>query len=253
MNKEIILRTEKATKTFTGFGRSVKAVDQVDVEIAKGDFVTIMGASGSGKSSLLFLMSALERCDSGRVFYRDRQIDNAKASELAELRKRSFGFVFQGIHLVPYLSLRENVRIAALTAGTPADQADRQTTELMERFSLAEAQNGLPSRVSGGEAQRAAAARAMINKPEILFADEPIGALNHSAGMAILETLNQLNREGQTIIMVTHELTSACYGNRVLFLRDGSLQGELLFHDAEAPSFEDRRHKLVNWLEERGW
>lgn len=255
MKNEIILKAENTGKNYNDSGRIVTAVDSVNLEVHKGDFVIIMGASGSGKSSLLFLLSCLEKCDTGSIMFRDKRIDTARPAELAELRRKAFGFVFQGIHLVPYLSLRENVRIASLTAGNSISKTDEMVSELMEGFSLGEAQYGLPSRVSGGEAQRAAVARAIINKPEILFADEPTGSLNHSAGSAILESFAKLNAEGQTIVLVTHELNAACYGNRVIFMRDGKLHGELNMKEEskEISSFEQRRMKLVSWLDERGW
>jgi putative ABC transport system ATP-binding protein len=258
MNR-VILEARGLAKRYGGGGRAVAAVDGVDLAVRAGEFLVIMGASGSGKSSLLFLLSGLEKPDAGEVSFKGLRIEAASAKRLAGLRRRAFGFVFQGIHLIPYLSLQENVRVAALAAGSGGKEASARSDALMERFDLGQARFGLPSRVSGGEAQRAAVARAIINGPELLFADEPTGALNHQAGMAILDTFYGLNSAGQTIVMVTHDLGAAAYGHRIAFMRDGRIEGELEFgtapegDEAAAAERNDRRRRLVDWLSERGW
>lgn len=231
-------------------------MDGAGLEIERGEFIVIMGPSGSGKSSLLFLLSGLEKPDDGSVMYGETRVDSAGAAELARLRREHFGFVFQGIHLIPYLTLRENIRIAALAGGAAGREADAQTDALLRRFSLESAAAGLPSRVSGGEAQRAAVARAIVNSPSLLFADEPTGALNRQAGKAILEALRELNAEGLSIVMVTHDLGAAAYGDRIVFMRDGALEGELRFtadDDNEEERQKTRSLELAAWLAERGW
>lgn len=256
MTDRPILSCSGLTKRYAGMGRETLAVDSVDLAVEPGEFLCVMGQSGSGKSSLLFLLSGLERADSGSVEFQGRPIERAGADELARLRRTSFGFVFQAIHLIPYLSLEENVRVAALAAGLSGREASARSGELMENFGLGQARAGLPSRVSGGEAQRAAVARAIVNRPALVFADEPTGSLNRSAGVAILDSLAALNERGsQTIVMVTHDLVAAAYGSRVAFMRDGRIAGILDFGKpaADEAARDLRRMELVAWLRERGW
>jgi putative ABC transport system ATP-binding protein len=255
MKGHTILEGRNLVKRYTGSGRDVIAVNGTGVSVETGEFLVIMGSSGSGKSSLLFLLSGLEKPETGEVEFKGNRIEAAGAAELAKLRQKEFGFVFQGIHLVPYLTLMENVRVAALAGGAAGREASARAEDLMERFGLLEARAGLPSRVSGGEAQRAAVARAVVNRPALLFADEPTGALNHQAGKSILDEFAKLNREGQTIVMVTHDLGAAAYGNRVAFMRDGRIDDDLSFEAKAADEAErgERRMRLVSWLAERGW
>ena len=212
----------------------------------------IMGSSGSGKSTLLYALSGMDRSNSGRVIYQEQDIANASEKELTRLRAENFGFVFQRTHLISNLTLNENIQMAGLISNLSDKETKIRTDDLVRRMKLEEAKDRLPSQVSGGEAQRAAVARAAINKPAILFADEPTGALNKANSEEVLNLLSSLNGEGQSILLVTHDREAALRGNRILYLEDGVIIGEL-----DLPVYDGkdkiREERLSTWLEGLGW
>ena len=246
--KETILSGRSLTKTF---GENT-VLHGIDIDIYAGDFTVIMGPSGSGKSTLLYALSGMDRVSGGQLLYRDRDIANATEKELTQLRAEQFGFVFQRTHLISNLTLHENIRMAGLIGSLPEKEAGRRTNELIERMGLEGAKHRLPSQVSGGEAQRAAVARAAINKPAILFADEPTGALNKANSEEVLNLLSSLNKEGQSVLLVTHDREAALRGNRVLYLMDGSIMGEISLSSYEGKDAA-REKQLSAWLESFGW
>ncbi len=262
-----ILTARKVSKCFAAEETEVQAVRDIDLDIIEGDFTVIMGSSGSGKSTLLYSLSGLDRPSSGEVSYKNKRLDSMSERDLAILRRKSFGFVFQNINLVPNLSIEENILVAACLPKGGRVDAERRTDELLDILGIASIASHLPGESSGGEQQRAAAARALVNKPDILFADEPTGALNFAAGQQLLDLLNIVNRRGQSIVMVTHDLKAAARGNRVLFMRDGSIVGDYRFATDLQPSAEgadewaarlaglqaQREKALFAWLSERGW
>lgn len=260
--KEVILR---GTDMVKAFGETT-VLQGVSLEVYKGDFTVIMGASGSGKSTLLYALSGMDRLSGGQLLYTpgrpgkmcqssklssDKMIDIAHASEkeLTCLRAEDFGFVFQRTHLVSSLTLEENIRMAALICGSMSEKEIGEKTEaLIHQMRLEKAKDRLPAQVSGGEAQRAAVARAVITKPGILFADEPTGALNKANTEEVLNLLTALHGEGQSILLVTHDREAALRGNRVLYLEDGAIVGEL-----ESGPYQGkdrvREQELASWLE----
>ena len=246
--KEVILSGNSITKAFGG----TVVLHGIDVEIYDGDFTVIMGASGSGKSTLLHALSGMDRVSSGQLLYRKNDITNASEKKMTRLRAEDFGFVFQRTHLISNLTLYENIRMAGLIGTLPEKEVRLRTDELIGRMNLENAKDRLPSQVSGGEAQRAAVARAVINKPSILFADEPTGALNRANSQEVLNLLSSLHGSGQSVLLVTHDREAALRGNRILYLEDGNIIGEL---ELQAYTGKDRlrEEKLSAWLEGLGW
>ena len=246
--KEAILSRKKITKSF---GDNT-VLHGIDIELFAGDFTVIMGSSGSGKSTLLYALSGMDRISGGELIYRGRDITNASEKELTQLRSGDFGFVFQRTHLISNLTLSENIRMAGLI-GSLSDKESRERADaLIARMNLDGAKDRLPSQVSGGEAQRAAVARAVINTPSLLFADEPTGALNRANSEEVLNLLSSLHSEGQSVLLVTHDKEAAMRGNRILYLEDGSITGELVLPDY-AGKDKVREEKLSAWLEGLGW
>lgn len=215
-------------KTFSQSGVSTAILDQVDIDIFQHDFTVIMGPSGAGKSTLLYALSGMDRITDGKIAYQGKTISRYSESQMARLRSQEFGFVFQQTHLVSNLSLYENVAVAGYVGKKRSPQeAAKRAEALLEQMNVGSAKDRLPALVSGGEAQRAAIARAMINDPGLLFADEPTGALNKSNSEDVLDLLSRLNQSGQSILMVTHDVRAALRGNRILYLEDGKVLDEL--------------------------
>lgn len=215
-------------KTFSQSGVSTAILDQVDIDIFQHDFTVIMGPSGAGKSTLLYALSGMDRITDGKIAYQGKTISRYSENQMARLRSQEFGFVFQQTHLVSNLSLYENVAVAGYVGKKrPPQEAAKRAEALLEQMNVGSAKDRLPALVSGGEAQRAAIARAMINDPGLLFADEPTGALNKSNSEDVLDLLSRLNQSGQSILMVTHDVRAALRGNRILYLEDGKVLDEL--------------------------
>lgn len=252
--KESILSSKNLCKSFANDGVQNHVLNNVDVEIYKGDFTVIMGASGSGKSTLLYCLSGMDTVTSGDVIYKSEVISSYREKKMAKLRTEDFGFVFQQMHLVSNLTLFENVTVAGyLSSKMTAAQVEERAKNLLESVNIDTQKNRLPSQVSGGEAQRAAIARAVINQPALVFADEPTGALNRRNTQEVLELLKKLNEQGQSILMVTHDIRAAIRANRLLYLEDGKIRGEM-----ELPTYDEadvkNREKQVNaWLSSMEW
>lgn len=246
--KETIISGRKLTKSF---GENT-VLHGIDIEIFDGDFTVIMGSSGSGKSTLLYALSGMDKISGGQLFHHDRDVTNASEKELTKLRAEELGFVFQKTHLVSNLTLYENIRIAGLIGSLTDNESKLRSDALIKQMNLESAKDRLPSKVSGGEAQRAAVARAVINKPVMLFADEPTGALNKANSVEVLNLLSTLNTEGQSVLLVTHDKEAALRGNRILYLDDGAIIGELELAPY-AGKDRAREEKLSAWLEGLEW
>lgn len=246
--KEVILSGKGITKSF---GDNT-VLHGIDMEIHAGDFTVIMGSSGSGKSTLLYALSGMDRISGGQLLYREQDITNATEKELTKLRSEDFGFVFQRTHLISNLTLCENIRMGGLIGALSDKEAKQCADALVTRMNIETAKDRLPSEVSGGEAQRAAVARAAINKPSILFADEPTGALNKANSEEVLNLLSSLHSEGQSVLLVTHDKEAALRGNRILYLEDGAIIGELNLPVYKGKD-KSREEKLSAWLEGLGW
>ncbi len=246
--KKAILSAKNLKKSF---GQAHVLVG-INLDVYQGDFTVIMGSSGSGKSTLLYALSGMDKATGGNVIYGDIDIVTASEKLLTALRAKEFGFVFQDTHLVGNMSLYENVLVAGYTGGGEKSEVVSRADMLFENMNLSEAKDRLPSAVSGGEAQRAAVARAVVSRPKILFADEPTGALNKANSQEVLDLFTALNDEGQTVLMVTHDKSAALRGNRILFLEDGKIKDELSFEKYSGEN-KERDEKLSEWLMRLGW
>jgi putative ABC transport system ATP-binding protein len=213
-----MLITDEVTLTYKEADRVVTAVDGVSIEVRAGEFVGIMGPSGSGKSSLLYLMSGLKVPTSGEVRYRNLVIHLMSERERMLLRRRDFGFVFQQPYLLPYLTALENVLVAV-----PGNrEAHQRALQLFERLGLSHLANRYPHKLSGGERQRVCVVRAMVHRPQIIFADEPTASLDHLNGHAVIQLLAQYREQG-AVVVVTHDPEMLADADRVYTLRDGRL------------------------------
>ena len=213
------------TKNYTAGSRSITVLEGVSLAVAEREFLVIEGASGCGKTTLISLLSGLDRPTSGRIHFDGRDITDLGEDDLAPLRATSIGFVFQNFHLVPSLTVRENVMFPAQLANDQA--AAGKADALLDQVGLSHRAHSYPHQLSGGEKQRTAICRALVNGPRVIFADEPTGNLDSANGQAVLELLLALRRErGVTLVMVTHNREMSAAADRVVRLRDGRLEGE---------------------------
>lgn len=252
--QEVILSAKDVCKSFAHNGGQAHVLSHVDIDIYEKDFTVIMGASGSGKSTLLYALSGMDKATSGSVMYQGKEIVKMKEKELASLRHTDFGFVFQQMHLVSNLSLFENVAVPGyLNKKKNKAEVDARTNELLDRMDLDKIKSHLPSQASGGEQQRCAIARAVINEPKLLFADEPTGALNRKNTKEVLELLSGLNKQGQSVLMVTHDLKAALRGNRILYIADGNIVGDLRLAPYSKEDEASREAQVNAWLSSMEW
>lgn len=252
-NKNAIIRTEKLCKSFSAGGVQHHIIKNMDLEIYDGDFTVIMGSSGAGKSTLLYALSGMDKANLGKIIFSEKDITKFNSDQLAIFRRKHCGFVFQQIHLIGTMSILDNVLAAGLLTGQNKRQLTKTSKELLQRVGIEEKLwNKFPNQLSGGEAQRVGIIRALINTPDMVFADEPTGALNSSSSNAVLDVLTEFNRDGQSIVMVTHDMKSARRGNRIIYLRDGAICGEC--HLGKYVTGDKERHeKLRTFLGEMGW
>jgi putative ABC transport system ATP-binding protein len=250
---DAIIRTKDLCKTYVSEGVAFHAIRNVTMEIRPGEFTVIMGSSGHGKSTLLYLLSGLDSVTAGQVWFDGEPLDVADERRMAHLRRRGMGFVFQAINLVPTLTLFENVAIPGYLAQRDRSAVRARATELLSTMGLEGQVSRVPARVSGGEQQRAAIARSLINAPRVLFADEPTGNLNSASGEQVLDVLSRLASQRQTIVMVTHDIRAACRADRLVFLKDGRIEGELALEPWDSSRREAREKQIFAFLHERGW
>lgn len=252
MNQTII-KTDKLCKSFQTGAQEQQVLKNLDIEIYEKDFTVIMGASGAGKSTLLYALSGMDRPTSGNIRFFDTEIEDLHSDKLAVFRRQNCGFVFQQMFLLDNMSILDNILAGGLLVNSDRKAIVAKAKELLTKVGLTETiWRKFPSQLSGGENQRAAIVRALINSPKVVFADEPTGALNSASGKAVLDVLTEVNNNGQSIIMVTHDLTSARRGNRILYIKDGIIGGECNL--GQYVSGDRQRHeKLFAFLTEMGW
>lgn len=251
--KEVLLKTEKLSKAFSNGGTMQHVLKNIDLELYKGDFTVIMGASGAGKSTLMYALSGMDTPTLGTITFGNKEISRLSQDGLAVFRRNKCGFVFQQIYLIDGMSVMDNVLSAGLLVNKDRNALVGRAKELFGAVGISEeTQKKFPAQISGGEAQRVGIVRALINSPEILFADEPTGALNSRTGLDVLDMLTKFNEQGQSIVMVTHDMRSARRGNRILYLKDGVILGEC---DLGRYSHGDagRHEKLSAFLRDGGW
>lgn len=252
--KNAILSAKGLCKSFAHNGGQIHILSHVDFELYEGDFTVIMGASGSGKSTLLYSLSGMDRATAGKVIYNGADLVAMNEKGLAKLRYTDFGFIFQQMHLVSNLTLFENIAVPGyLNKKRSSADVKARAEKLLEQMSISHIKTHLPSQVSGGEQQRCAIARAVINSPKLLFADEPTGALNRKNTIEVLNLLTELNSSGQSILMVTHDIKAALRATRLLYIEDGKIIGELSLPPYN-PNEEKSRETQVNaWLTSLEW
>lgn len=252
--KRTILCGKEISKTYTQNGKETQILTNINVELYEGDFTVIMGSSGAGKSTLLYALSGMDTITAGNIIFDGQEITGLSEKKMARLRAQAFGFIFQQTHLVSNLTLFENVAVAgyAAKAGSVREIREKADTLLLQMHAEG-AKDRYPSQVSGGEAQRAAIARAMIGDPGLLFADEPTGALNRANSEEVMKLLTKLNHDGQSILMVTHDVRAALYGNRILYLEDGKILDECGLSPYGQDNLKDREKKVSGWLSGLGW
>jgi ABC-type lipoprotein export system ATPase subunit len=221
-----VLRARGLCKSYGKDGGLVRAVDEVDLDVAAGETVAVMGPSGCGKSTLLHLLGGLDRPTAGEVFLNGRRIDGLGERALARVRRDAVGFVFQAFHLMDELSAVENVELPALLAGQSARRARRRATGLLDQVGLADRARFLPYALSGGQRQRVAIARALIAEPRVVMADEPTGNLDSEATLDVLRLFESLHNAGQTLVIVTHDSRIAATADRLITMRDGAFVDE---------------------------
>lgn len=223
-----LLKINDVCKYYGNESNVTKALDKVSFEIQKGEFVGIMGASGSGKTTMLNCISTIDTVTSGHIFYEQTDITELKNTQLAEFRRKNLGFVFQDFNLLDTLTVEENISLALTVNHANVKDIPSRVESIADMLGIKHILKRFPYEISGGQKQRCACARALINNPKLILADEPTGALDSKSAQLLLETMSKMNEQlDATILMVTHDAFSASYAQRILFLKDGSLFKEL--------------------------
>ncbi len=248
-----ILKAEMLSKTYSNGSIMQHVLKNLNIEIKAGDFTVIMGSSGSGKSTLLYALSGMDKPTLGTIDFKGEAISNYSNDQLAVFRRKHCGFVFQQIYLNDTMTVLDNIMISGLLVSRDKKAIAARAKQLLNQVGLDEASyDKYPTQLSGGEAQRVAIVRALINAPEIVFADEPTGALNSTNAINVLDVMTEVNTSGQSIIMVTHDIKTARRANRILYLKDGVIIDELNL-GAYVKDDPDRHKILREFLESMGW
>lgn len=217
----VLIETRELSKSYLMGNNEVQALRSVSLQIDPGDFVAIMGASGSGKSTFMNLLGCLDQASSGQYFLAGQEVSRKTADELADLRNRYIGFVFQQFNLLPRTSALEQVELPLMYAGVSAQERRERARLCLNEVGLSERAHHLPTQLSGGQQQRVAIARALVNRPMLILADEPTGALDTQTSAEVMQLLTRLNEQGMTVVLVTHEPDIASYARRKIVFRDG--------------------------------
>jgi putative ABC transport system ATP-binding protein len=251
-----VLEVKDLCKTYVVNKRQNNVLKNVNFAVEDGEMVAIMGPSGSGKSTLLYAVSGMDATTSGNVLFEGKDLTRLNNKDLATLRLDEMGFIFQQMYMMKNLTILDNIVLPAMeskkTNESKKEKLERGE-ELMRKLGIMEVADNDINEVSGGQLQRACICRSMINKPKVLFADEPTGALNRTASNEVMEELVKLNQEGTTIMMVTHDVKVAAKCSRVLYIVDGNIKGEYISPEGADVQEKDRERRLNNWLMELGW
>lgn len=226
-----ILNMKNISKIYQMGSEEVVALDDIDLSIKKGEFVSILGPSGSGKSTLMNIIGCLDVPTRGEYILSNKKVAGLNEKELARIRNKEIGFIFQSFQLLPKLTAAQNVELPLIYAGVNSNERHERAKKILSKVGLGDKINNLPTQLSGGQQQRVAIARAISTEPSILLADEPTGALDQETGIKILEFFKELNEEGRTIIMITHDKSIAKYGNRIINIVDGKIKKKGELHD----------------------
>lgn len=251
---DTLISVNNLCKTYKTSKQENTVLNGVSFDMQPGEFISIMGPSGSGKSTLLYTVSGMDTVTSGSVSFRGKELSGMQQKELAQIRLKEMGFIFQQMYMMKKLCIFDNIVLPAYQAGAARAEANSRAEALMQRLAISDTAKHEITEVSGGELQRACLCRALINEPQILFADEPTGALNSKAAADVMRELVNVWRGGTGILMVTHSVRVAAMSERVLYLVDGTVQGEMqLGKLAEDADTAEREQRLSAWLMERGW
>lgn len=250
--KNKIIETKKLCKSYVVGKNGINVLKNIDLDIYEGDFTVIMGSSGGGKSTLLYSISSMDKPTSGSVKLLGNEITEMDEKQLSKIRKNDVSFVFQSMNLLNDLTSFENITYIGYGTDTK-ENINKRADQLLKRFGLENERDKYPSEMSGGQQQRVAICRALISKPTILFGDEPTGALNSSTGRQVLDSLTELNNEGQSIVMVTHDLKAATRATRLLYMTDGRVEAELQLGKYIADKEMERQSDVFKFLKEQGW
>ena len=251
-----LLEIKDLCKTYVINKRQNNVLKNVNFTVDEGEMVAIMGPSGSGKSTLLYAVSGMDGATSGSVLFDGKDITKLKSNELASLRLDDMGFIFQQMYMMKNLTILDNIVLPAMESKKTKESKGEKIKRgeaLMRKLGIMEVADNDINEVSGGQLQRACICRSMMNKPKVLFADEPTGALNRTSSNEVMEELVKLNKEGTTIMMVTHDAKVAAKCSRVLYIVDGNIKGEYRSPVGGDVSEKDRERRLNNWLLELGW
>lgn len=243
----VVLEADNIIKIYGGEngGPSTSALNRISFSIEKGEFVGIMGPSGSGKTTLLNILSGIDKPTSGFAKIEDKKINAMNKNELALFRRRKMGFVFQDFNLINSLNIRENIMLPMILDKKEAEYMENKCKKVMELFNIQGLENKFPYNISGGQQQRAAVARAIINDPSVIFADEPTGNLDSKSSKSIMECFEKMNKQfNNTILVVTHDVFSASYCNRIIFIKDGLLNYEIVKKSGRKEFFDE----IMNYL-----
>lgn len=254
MRMEKLLTIKNLVKKYQEGPLESVVVNKVSLEVIPGEFVIVMGASGSGKTSLLHLIAGIDVPDGGTICYHQtKEFGHMSETTRAMFRRKNIGIVFQQQCLIPDLSVYENIMLPVMLGGSRAEKAAMKDTilALCQQFGLQDHTRKYPSQLSGGQQQRTAILRAVVNRPPLLLCDEPTGSLNSAQSEIVMELLTQLNQKGQTIILVTHDRKVAVRGQRVVYMADGQVAGQLTFAGDEPVDL--REEELTHFLQQRGW
>lgn len=253
------LAVKDLCKTYIINKRQNNVLRNISMEIKEGEMVAVMGPSGSGKSTLLYTVSGMDKLTAGRVEFFGHKIQDLADREMSDLRLHKMGFIFQQMYMLKNLTIYDNIILPAYQSGNGKKKSDRaaineRARELMHKMGILEIAEHDINEVSGGQLQRACICRSLINNPRMIFADEPTGALNQQNSKEVMKELNHINREGTTVMLVTHDMKVAAKSDRVLYIEDGIIKGEFSLGKYEdLVPVKERERKLSNWLMEMGW
>lgn len=224
-----VLRIENIQKYYGNSENLTKAIDDISFNVEEGEFIAIMGASGSGKTTLLNCIASIDNVSSGHIFIQDKDITELKEENLAKFRRENLGFIFQDFNLLDTLTIEENISLVLTMNQLESNKIEELVNEIADKLEIKDILKKYPYQTSGGQKQRSATARAFINEPKLILADEPTGALDSKSATQLLEKLEELNKQNKsTILMVTHDAFSASYASRILFLKDGNIFNEII-------------------------
>ena len=249
-----LLEVNHLKKTYaTRFSnQQVEALKDVNFTVEKGEFVSVMGESGSGKTTLLNILSTLDKATSGEVLLEGKNLADIKDSKVSDFRRNDLGFVFQDFNLLDNFSIKDNILLPLVLSNTPVKEMEARLMPIVEKLEIANLIGHYPYEVSGGQKQRAAVARALITQPKLILADEPTGALDSKSSQSLLETFEDINEAGQTIMMVTHSTRAAAHSNRVLFIQDGVVFNEIYRGNQTVDQFMEKITQTLMVLVNRG-